>query len=241
MKPLHEQAKCLIRDANAEDVATPDAQVRIWDGLLPSLDAPLPPLADAAQRALGSGTSAGAGTSAGTSIWSGALLKVVVVGALGGGAVWYGAPRFAARAPMPRVEHAEPPSARVLERELAPPAEPEATSPPRAVVVPAAPAAPSARRSPPGASRLQAETRLIAEAQRALNAGAPGRALLLIEQHRAEFPGGELASEREAARVLALCGLGRHADANATRERFAREWPDSLLFARVRAACRSTP
>jgi hypothetical protein len=236
MKPLHERAKCLIRDANAEDVATPDAQVRIWDALLPGLDAPLPPLADAAQRALGKSASAGAGTG----IWSGAILKLVVLGALSSGAVWYGAPRFATPAPVPRTEHAAPPSARVHQRELAPPTELEATSPPRAVVASAAPAAPSARSSPPGASRLQAETRLIAEAQRALNAGAPGRALLLIEQHRAEFPGGELASEREAARVLALCALGRRADANATRERFVRAWPDSLLLARVRAACSST-
>ena len=233
MKPLHEQVRRLIEDANAEDVPLPDAQARIWDALTTSLGAPMPPLAAAAERALGSSAPA----STATGLWSGAIAKIVIAGALGGGAVGYGASRFAEHAPAPQEGRSETASSRALSRPEVPHREPEATPPRRVPLVQAPAVTPSARKNTSAASRLQAETRLIAEVQRALTAGAPARALQVIEQHRGEFPRGALVPEREASRVLALCALGRHVEANAARERFAREWPESLLLARVRAAC----
>jgi hypothetical protein len=61
----------------------------------------------------------------------------------------------------------------------------------------------------------------------------------LLDQHRAEFPHGELVPEREAARALALCALGRTAEAKATRARFEHDFSCSPLLARVRAGCAS--
>jgi outer membrane protein assembly factor BamD (BamD/ComL family) len=90
---------------------------------------------------------------------------------------------------------------------------------------------------PPTAANLAAETRLLAQAQSKLNEGAAAPALALLDQHRAEFPHGELVPEREAARVLALCALGRTADAKAARRRFERNFSSSPLLARVRAVC----
>jgi hypothetical protein len=78
---------------------------------------------------------------------------------------------------------------------------------------------------------------VVAEAQRALSGGAAARALGLIDQHSQRFPHGELAPERDAARVLALCALGRNAEAQRARQAFAHSWPDSPLGVRVAATC----
>jgi hypothetical protein len=110
----------------------------------------------------------------------------------------------------------------------------------------AAPATPSTAAAPPApaqplsavvSSSLLEETQLLANVQRALSAAAPTKALALIDQHRTQFPHGELAQERDAARVFALCALGRAGDAQRERQRFLRNWPDSPLGARVRAGC----
>ena len=87
------------------------------------------------------------------------------------------------------------------------------------------------------AAGLATETRLLAQAQSQLNDGAAARALALLDQHRAKFPRGELVPEREAARVLALCALGRTAQAESARARFEHQFSSSPLLVRVRAGC----
>jgi hypothetical protein len=89
----------------------------------------------------------------------------------------------------------------------------------------------------PTPSTLEAETRLLRDADVALRSGDAQRALALLDEHAARFPDGVLQEERAAERVLALCGLGRTSEARADVDRFLRERPRSPLADRVRSSC----
>ncbi|XXX72570.1 hypothetical protein WMF30_33465 [Sorangium sp. So ce134] len=102
-----------------------------------------------------------------------------------------------------------------------------------------APSAGSASASPAG-STLPGELALLRSAQGALRAGDAGRALALLEEHTAEYREGALREERRAARVFALCALGRIDESRAEAVRFLRDAPRSPLAERVRAACTRT-
>jgi RNA polymerase sigma-70 factor (ECF subfamily) len=78
---------------------------------------------------------------------------------------------------------------------------------------------------------------LLSEAQKALSAGQPERALQFLDEHARTFPRGTLAEERTAARIVALCKLGRVAKARSEAAAFLQRLPDSPLSERVRAAC----
>jgi hypothetical protein len=106
---------------------------------------------------------------------------------------------------------------------------PATHTPPHGVVSAAAPALAN--------DELRAELELISQAQHALSAEAPEKALALLEQHAARFPRGQLRPERLAARVLALCSLGRIDEAKAEAERFFAEAPSSPMSSRVRDSC----
>jgi len=92
----------------------------------------------------------------------------------------------------------------------------------------------SARRS---ARRLAEEVAILSRAEKELHAGRPSSALAVLEEHRQKFPSGELAQERIAARVHALCALGRVADAEAALARLRRVSPGSPQEGRAREAC----
>jgi len=155
--------------------------------------------------------------------------------------------------PAPR-SHGERP---IAPSELSPPGElpsaapassderrPEPTKPahrtaePRQALGPAAlPEAqplPAVPRSP---QTLEAESRALAEAQRALRDRDLEWALNMLAQQDRTFAGGVLAEERAAARVFALCAAGRHDEGRASAERFQKQYPGSLLTERVRQAC----
>jgi hypothetical protein len=115
---------------------------------------------------------------------------------------------------------------------------------PNAPITPAnpaeAPATPSASASPvasTGATSLAEETRLLHAAQRELARKNTSAALALLDEHAARFPRGALAQERSAARVLALCDLGRAAEARGAAEAFVRAAPQSPLVPRLRGSC----
>jgi hypothetical protein len=100
------------------------------------------------------------------------------------------------------------------------------------------PRRPTAESAPtPTPDLLKAETAALREAQQALRTGDPGRALSLISQQNSRFSEGLLQQERAAARIMALCQLGRTAEARAEVVEFASRWPKSPLLARVRNAC----
>jgi hypothetical protein len=84
---------------------------------------------------------------------------------------------------------------------------------------------------------LAAETRRLREAHGALQSGDPKKALVLLDEPQ----GGQLGQERAAARVLALCQLGRGEEAEAARAAFLREHPRSPLADRVRNGCSNAP
>lgn len=98
---------------------------------------------------------------------------------------------------------------------------------------PALPAPPAAPPAPP--DTLAAEATRLREAHGALQGGDAARALALLDEQGAA--GAQLREERAAARVLALCQLGKVDEARAAAARFLQESPRSPLADRVRASC----
>jgi hypothetical protein len=94
----------------------------------------------------------------------------------------------------------------------------------------------SAPSKPPKTS-IARETELLAEVQRALTVGQPGRALEALDRYAAQCPTGLLYEEATASRVVALCGAGRVQDGQRWAEEFARRYPNSPLASRVSSAC----
>ncbi|MGB1017010.1 MAG: sigma-70 family RNA polymerase sigma factor, partial [Nannocystaceae bacterium] len=76
-------------------------------------------------------------------------------------------------------------------------------------------------------STLGEEARLLAEAKKALNGGAPGEALLPLAEHGRRFATGSLADAREGLRIEALCALGRGREARGAAASLRRTHPDS--------------
>jgi hypothetical protein len=72
----------------------------------------------------------------------------------------------------------------------------------------------------------ETESSILQQAQDALG-GDPARALSLTDLHRARFPGGRLAQEREVLAIQALLGLGRGAEARARAASFLASFPTS--------------
>ena len=101
--------------------------------------------------------------------------------------------------------------------------------------------APAARPSsrPQNASlRLQDEAALLAEVQGALRNGQAAVALGKLDSYDRRFPGGMLRSEADAARVFALCGVGKSERARAAAARFVQRYPNAPATARVQSACK---
>ena len=105
--------------------------------------------------------------------------------------------------------------------------------------LPVSPAADDARSSPTRrpSDRLAEEVALLSRAQADLHAGRFSAALSVLAEHRRKFPRGTLAQERSAARVRALCALGRTAEADAEVGVLTRSSPKSLYEGQARAAC----
>ena len=96
-------------------------------------------------------------------------------------------------------------------------------------------AAASARPNAASSRPAETEAELLERARDALSDN-PARALALTEQHRAHFPAGVLAQEREVIAIQALKRLGR-ADAAAQRSAaFARRYPNSAYGKKLNAS-----
>jgi outer membrane protein assembly factor BamD (BamD/ComL family) len=61
----------------------------------------------------------------------------------------------------------------------------------------------------------------------------PAEALRALEEHRARFPQGTFAQEREVLAIEALVRLGRRAEAEARAAAFARQFPGSAHRRRI--------
>jgi hypothetical protein len=136
-----------------------------------------------------------------------------------------GAPSAGALTEPPREPDAEPG------------AKPRAASPgPEASVVARAPRAGDA----PG-DRLGDEVKLLDKAQSALQTGKARDAISALDEHASGHEGGALAEERAAARVFALCRLGRVDDARALTAQFLATWPRSPHVSTLKASCGGAP
>jgi hypothetical protein len=92
-------------------------------------------------------------------------------------------------------------------------------------------------RAPRSEDRLAEEVAILSRAGAALRSGRPAAALQALDEHQRRFPSGVLAQERGAARVQALCALGRVAEGVAELKRLERIAPESPHVARARKAC----
>src|SRR5258705_8719277 len=127
----------------------------------------------------------------------------------------------------------------VVEAEVAPPAQ-EAQSP----LAPPEPArVPPSMKSaalPSQRVTLADEVRTMQEVDAAPRSGNGSRALQLLSERTPPQTGG-LAEERAAARVFALCSLGKFDQGRGEAERFLRRFPRSPLAVRVRSSCNALP
>jgi hypothetical protein len=99
----------------------------------------------------------------------------------------------------------------------------------------ASPAAPAA-----SVSTLSEEAALLQRAERAIAEKRPGLALAILAEHERRFSNGALGEEREVARVLALCALGRVSEAQHRARAFVDASPRSVLVPRLEQSCAAT-
>jgi len=91
----------------------------------------------------------------------------------------------------------------------------------------------------PKADSLGEEVAILTRAEKALHNGKAAIALKLLDEHQRRFASGALAQERSAARVQALCALGRTEEANAESARLTRRSPNSPQAAQAKRFCES--
>lgn len=85
---------------------------------------------------------------------------------------------------------------------------------------------------------LLAEMRLIEQAEALLRQNRPAPALELLSEHERSFAQGELAVERQALRVIALCSLGKHAQGRGEAAVLKRRGLSAPYEERIDRACR---
>jgi hypothetical protein len=239
MSELGPGARKLVDEVRDLDDPTKDDEARVRSALAAAI------AAQGAAIASGTGTAAAASGSGALALkiaLAGALVAgattAVVYTALPSDPASHAAPSAPARVERGAIEApaiAEP-AAEPLEAAVVEPAPepelPEASVAPRARVRVASPTPPENPRveappplevaapSPPvpeAPDTLAEELVLLRAANRAL-ASDPASALGLLDQHRERFASGQLATDREVVRVLALCALGRSAEARSAAE-----------------------
>jgi hypothetical protein len=110
-----------------------------------------------------------------------------------------------------------------------------AALPPGPIASPSGSVAASA--APNAASTVAEELRLVRAAQAQLSAGRAEGALATLAEHARLYPQGALREERAAARVLALCALGRGEQAKREADAFVRVAPHSPYAGGLRRPC----
>jgi hypothetical protein len=87
------------------------------------------------------------------------------------------------------------------------------------------------------AGSLEAEARLLRDADHALKLGDSATSLRLLDEHAKQYPASALEPERSAERVLALCRAGRLQDARREARAFLLGHPSGPLAVRVQESC----
>jgi hypothetical protein len=233
-------------DPSAEDKKRVRGALAAQIGLVASMSATSATAGAGATGATGTAIAAasGAGTLTKT---AGVFAIVAITSGIGAGAYVATRPRPAVVAPIPVETGAAPASSSAVSvppplTTTAPVTPPpvETTSaalPPTKTPSKAASASAAATVSPPAEGSLSAETHLVRDATSALQRGDGTTALASLDEHARRFPHGVLSEERDAQRVLALCSLGRTAEARTRAARFTEQHPRSALAAKVRDSC----
>ncbi len=260
MNELGPEAREILDAGRAGDEPTAEDRTRVRASILRAIAAGgvIGVASTAAETSAAAGLKVGAVAT--WKIVAGLLLAGAVAGTGAGIAVsrsHFDAPRRSTVVAAVEAAPAPPPAERLPEAAasgapaVSPPvAAPPPTAPqPRPIAVSASPrpgAAPLASAAPAAPQAkledtLAAENQGLREAHAAMQGGDPARALALLDEQQAR--GSALREEREAARVLALCQLGRVDEGRAAAARFLQEIPRSPLADRVRGACpsRGTP
>jgi hypothetical protein len=266
MTDLSPEAKALLELARDGDDPNPGDRARIRRALAAGIAAGMTGSATAAAASKSALGVIGSGAAAKTTImlW---LVAGAVAALAGSAALYIGSRTSEAPASTSRVVSPAPPSTTRAEIPDHAPTTPAATpghaptaasgnpggEPVRAgadLRTSAGAARGSARNSAPAvlaalpapkSSTLGAETALLESARTALSQGDSTGALLLLERHEREFPQGALVEERLAAKVFALCGLGRRAEASRTAAQLLQASPNSPLRVRVLDSCAYRP
>lgn len=167
-----------------------------------------------------------------------------LLGVVAAGVTWWGQPS------APSAPTSEPRVTTGLAAS-APAANPATAPAPRRArsAAPPAPAPPSAASkgtavSPSGAPRpssLAEERALVERARGLLAAGQGQRALAVLAEHQAQFPGGRLGEERESLTIQALANTGQTARARQRFEAFRARHPGSIFLPALRAVVDSLP
>lgn len=97
--------------------------------------------------------------------------------------------------------------------------------------------APPAASGRAAASSRAAELALLQRARRALNAEDGRLALGIVHELDERFPDAGFPTERQAARIVSLCSLGRSEEARRLAAGFQAHDPDSADARRVRESC----
>jgi hypothetical protein len=170
--------------------------------------------------------------------WSAAsALTVAGLVALGGGALWLAlragpSTQAPPRTESPTVTPVTLPSAMEATDSVPSESPPESVEPP--VTQPSVARSNPSRRVRDG---LSEEVAIMSRAETDLHGGRPESALKALAEHERKFGNGVLAEERTAARIQALCALGRTAEADAQLARLTRIAPNSPHTERARQAC----
>lgn len=212
------------------------------------LDDPRPSDRARVRRALFARVAAGGAGGAATLLSSSAaaapaavklLLPLVLVAAGGvGGTLWWRA-RHTADATATSAPVAAPvtvPAPVVEPVAVAAPAPDPQVQPAPAAVNPQ----PRSRAVAPAPRNLRIETSMLADANRALRDGQPGRSLRLLDEYERRFPAGVLRQEMTATRIIARCQVNPGAASAASKEAaraFLAQYPASPLASRVRSSC----
>jgi hypothetical protein len=256
MSELGPQAKALLDAALDGDEPTPEERARVRTAIAANLAVGAAAVGQsaaaaktAAAGAVGAG-SAAAGTGTAVGIAAKAVLSLTLVSAVGAGTTLYvrsSSSHREARPPtVPSFVQTASPGGRSLPPEVAAPVAAPAmattsleSSKPSAKPLASAAAPPSVvhAHTRSTSSDVEAEVLLIGEAHRALQSGNASGALVMLDEHARRYPAGALGEERDAARIAALCALGRVAEGRDAADRFLREFPSSPLAARVRTSC----
>ncbi len=180
------------------------------------------------------------------------VLGVTVALGAGGGAVW----SMTADSPPPdpetpvvesRAAAPQDPSPNVApDSAEAEPTEPESAETDEAPepTTQAPRATPKSKRTTiasPTTSDVEAEAKLLSEAQRAIARGDSSRALGLLLKHQKTFPNGTLRLERQAALAIARCQAGQLERGRKDAERFRDAHPNSPMVRRLESACSLPP